>query len=84
MSLEKIKATAEQIVARIPLVRGRGEEATKQALILPMLDALGYDIWNPPEVCPEYDAISRQRRTGQRNKSIWLSSWEGCHASTSR
>jgi hypothetical protein len=43
MSLEKIKSTVEQIVNRIPLVRGRGEEATKQALILPMLDALGYD-----------------------------------------
>lgn len=30
------------------------EEATKQALILPFIAALGYDIFNPNEVCPEY------------------------------
>lgn len=30
------------------------EEATKQALILPFLQALGYDIFNPHEVTPEY------------------------------
>jgi len=68
MSLEKIKTTAEQIVNRIPLVRGRGEEATKQALILPMLDALGYDIWNPAEVCPEYDADFATKKAGQKEK----------------
>lgn len=68
MSLEKIKNTAEQIVARIPLVKGRGEEATKQALILPMLDALGYDIWNPAEVCPEYDADFATKKAGQKEK----------------
>lgn len=56
MSIEKLKIVSEQIISRIPSVKGRGEEATKQALILPMLDALGYDIWNPAEVCPEFDA----------------------------
>lgn len=30
------------------------EEATKQALILPFLQSLGYDIFNPNEVIPEY------------------------------
>lgn len=68
MSLEKIKTTVEQIVSRITPVRGRGEEATKQALILPMLDALGYDIWNPAEVCPEYDADFAIRKFGQKEK----------------
>ncbi len=48
-----LKAKLETIRARVPVVRGRGEEATKQALVLPMLDALGYDIWNPIEVAPE-------------------------------
>lgn len=31
------------------------EEATKTALILPMLSALGYDIFNPCELIPEMD-----------------------------
>lgn len=30
------------------------EEATKQALILPFLQALGYDVFNPAEITPEY------------------------------
>lgn len=30
------------------------EEATKNALILPFLSALGYDVFNPLEVVPEY------------------------------
>jgi hypothetical protein len=32
------------------------EETTKQALIIPFIHALGYDIFNPLEVCPEYVA----------------------------
>ena len=30
------------------------EEATKNALVLPMLQSLGYDVFNPLEVIPEY------------------------------
>ena len=32
------------------------EEATKTALVLPMLQALGYNVFNPREVKPEYTA----------------------------
>ncbi len=32
------------------------EEATKNALVLPFINALGYDIFNPTEVLPEYTA----------------------------
>ncbi|WP_024952858.1 type I restriction endonuclease [Cobetia crustatorum] len=32
------------------------EEATKTALVLPMLQILGYDVFNPREVIPEYIA----------------------------
>jgi predicted type IV restriction endonuclease len=32
------------------------EEAVKQALILPFLDFLGFDIYDPREVIPEYKA----------------------------
>src|SRR5690349_3353793 len=32
------------------------EEATKQALILPFIHLLGFDVWNPSEVIPEFKA----------------------------
>ena len=32
------------------------EEATKNALIMPFIQALGYDIFDPHEVIPEYTA----------------------------
>lgn len=32
------------------------EEATKTALIMPLINALGYDVFNPMEVVPEYVA----------------------------
>lgn len=68
MSIEKIKAVSEQILNRLPAVLGKSEEATKQALVLPMLDALGYDIWNPTEVCPEYEADFAVKKIGQKEK----------------
>jgi len=68
MSFEKIKTVSEQVLNRVQAVRGKGEQATKQALVLPMLDALGYDIWSPGEVCPEYDADFAVRKAGQKEK----------------
>lgn len=32
------------------------EEGTKQSLILPFFQLLGYDVFNPIEFCPEFDA----------------------------
>ena len=32
------------------------EESTKMALIAPLFQTLGYDIFNPTEFCPEYTA----------------------------
>jgi len=66
MATQRLKTLASQILNRLPAVKGRGEEATKQALILPMLDALGYDIWNPAEVCPEYNADFAIKKLGQK------------------
>lgn len=68
MSLDRLKERLDQIASRVPVVRGRGEEATKQALVLPMLDALGFDIWNPLEVCPEYDADFATRKGSQKER----------------
>ncbi len=68
MSLDRIKLTAAQILNRVPAVRGKSEDTTKQALVLPMLDALGFDIWNPAEVCLEYDADFAIKKLGQKEK----------------
>ncbi len=38
------------------------EEATKNALIMPFLNALGYDVFNPLEVVPEFIADSRLKK----------------------
>ncbi len=46
------------LVQRIPnlLEHLETEEATKNALVLPFIAALGYDIFNPKEVVPEFTA----------------------------
>lgn len=38
------------------------EEATKTALIMPFLNTLGYDVFNPLEVVPEFVADSRLKK----------------------
>lgn len=50
--------TLSQISNRIPKIREmlQTEEATKNALIMPVIQALGYDIFNPTEVIPEFTA----------------------------
>jgi len=42
------------------------EEATKMALIAPFLQALGYDIFNPNEVMPEFSADLPMIKQGER------------------
>lgn len=44
----------DQIKVRLPHIHG--EEATKQSLVVPLFHVLGYDVWNPLEVQPEYGA----------------------------
>ena len=47
-----------EISAKIPKMREhlKTEEATKMALVLPFIRALGYNTEDPTEVCPEYVA----------------------------
>ena len=51
---ERLSALAE----RLDKVRDDSltEEATKTALVLPFIRELGYDVFNPEEVLPEYTA----------------------------
>ena len=45
-----------QLAARIPqqVEHLQTEEATKHALVMPFINALGYDVFNPAEVIPEF------------------------------
>lgn len=47
-----------EIAAQIPLHKDRleTEEATKTSLVMPFLVALGYEVFNPTEVVPEFTA----------------------------
>ncbi len=51
---EKITALSEKIPSLIDHLDT--EEATKNALIMPFISALGYDVFNPQEVVPEFTA----------------------------
>ena len=68
MSYDRLKEVADKVVARQDSVRGKGEQATRQAMILPFLEALGYDIWDTSEVCPEYEADTAIKKAGQKEK----------------
>lgn len=48
----------QQLAARIPsqLAHIQTEEATKNALIMPFIHALGYNVFDPTEVVPEFTA----------------------------
>lgn len=51
---EKIAALIQRIPKLIDHLQT--EEATKNALIMPFISALGYDVFNPQEVVPEFTA----------------------------
>ncbi len=66
--MERAKERIEIIRGRVAATLGRGEAATKQALVLPMLELLGYEIWDPLEVCPEFEGDFATRKAGQKEK----------------
>jgi hypothetical protein len=51
---DQVKALSQ----RVPNLKDhlRTEEATKNALVMPFIKALGYDVFNPQEVIPEFTA----------------------------
>lgn len=56
MENSELKLKLEQLHQRVDLLKDQinTEEATKNAFILPFIQILGYDIFNPTEVIPEY------------------------------
>lgn len=59
---DDIRGLSEQVRRR--QVHIKGEEATKQALILPFLGALGFDVYDPTVVQPEYVADFAKKKSG--------------------
>jgi predicted type IV restriction endonuclease len=52
--IDRIKDLASRIPKQIEHIQT--EEATKNAFIMPFISALGYDVFNPTEVIPEFTA----------------------------
>jgi predicted type IV restriction endonuclease len=63
---EDIAKLSEQVRKRADQVNG--EEATKMSLIVPFLSTLGYDVYDPDEVKPEYVADFAIKKAGQYEK----------------
>jgi hypothetical protein len=63
---DDIAKVAEQVKKRIDVVSG--EEATKMGLIVPFISILGYDVFDPTEVIPEYIADFAIKKSGQKEK----------------
>ena len=59
---EQLQHLSEQVRRRQPHIRG--EESTKQALVVPFLSVLGYDVHDPTELQPEYIADFAKKRPG--------------------
>ena len=59
LKIKEIATNIEKLAASITT-----EEATKNAFIMPFIRALGYDVFNPLEVMPEYtqDIGTKARR----------------------
>ena len=53
-----LKSDIQELARTVPEFREilTSEQATKQALVVPFIKALGYNVYDPREVVPEYDA----------------------------
>jgi predicted type IV restriction endonuclease len=72
---EDIAKVADQVRKKADLVTG--EESTKMGLIVPFLSTLGYDIFDPTEVIPEYVADFAIKKAGQFEKVDYAISING-------
>lgn len=52
--VDKIRELSSRIQKQLPHIQT--EEATKNALIMPFISALGYNVFDPTEVTPELHA----------------------------
>lgn len=50
---EHVAQVVQNIQRWLPLHPNPGEAVVRQTIVLPLLQAAGFDIWNPAEVIPE-------------------------------
>ncbi len=60
--IDDLRQLAEHVKRRQGHVKS--EEATKQAIVLPFLQVLGFDVYDPSEVQPEYVADFAKKKPG--------------------
>lgn len=53
---EKFQAFKDRVLPLVDTMQEATEEATKNAFIMPFISILGYDVFNPHEVIPEFTA----------------------------
>lgn len=66
-SLQLLSSRLDQLLPRL-----QTEEATKNALIMPMLNALGYNVFDPTEVVPEFVADVGTKKGEKVDYAIFL------------
>lgn len=69
---DEIKQLATRVEKMLPQIQT--EEATKNALIMPFIQMLGYDVFNPLEVCPEFTADLGIKKGEKVDYAIFLNS----------
>ncbi len=52
--IDRLRDIANRIPKQLEYIQT--EEATKNAMVMPFISALGYDVFNPSEVTPELNA----------------------------
>jgi hypothetical protein len=57
--IDKIRDLAARVPRQLEFCTT--EEATKNALIMPFINTLGYDVFNPREVVPEFTAVGLRK-----------------------
>jgi len=65
---DQLQRLSEQARKRQPHIRG--EESTKQSLVVPFLSVLGYDVHDPTEFVPEYVADFAKRRPSGPSEKV--------------
>ncbi len=68
--IDKIHNLAKRVPAQLEYCET--EEATKTALIMPFINALGYDVFDPTEVVPEYTADIGTKRGEKVDYAIMI------------
>lgn len=66
-SLQLLSSRLDQLLPRL-----QTEEATENALIMPMLNALGYNVFDPTEVVPEFVADVGTKKGEKVDYAIFL------------